>query len=168
MIRTLALRSRARGRPRPNIFSRRAPSQASRKAKDGLRVGLAGAFARQGGSAGLYGLGNGFGFGIGDLTLGVRSPSQASDLVNGGGISGGCGGGMELFGEHSFSVRDQGPAEGRARFQAKLRRSPKMALASIQIFGEYRDCQITIFPGLAGTPARLKGGFRVSGVSFSE
>jgi hypothetical protein len=30
-----------------------------------------------------------------------------------------------------------------------------MALATIQFFGEYLDCQDLIFPGFAGTPARL-------------
>src|SRR5208283_5123112 len=58
--------------------------------------------------------------------------------------------------------------KGRARFQAKLRRGPKKGLVSDRIFGEYQRCQILIFPGLAGTPARLIGGFRVSGASFSN
>ena len=30
-----------------------------------------------------------------------------------------------------------------------------MALATVQFFGEYLDCQDLIFPGFAGTPARL-------------
>ena len=34
------------------------------------------------------------------LTLGMRAPRQAGDLVDGGGISGGCCGGLELIGEH--------------------------------------------------------------------
>jgi hypothetical protein len=58
----------------------------------------------------------------------VRPPGQAGDLVNGGGISGAAGGSVELIGEHGFSVRDQVPPEGRARFQAKLRRSQKWLL----------------------------------------
>ena len=35
-----------------------------------------------------------------------------------------------------------------------------MGLATIWVFGEYLDCQDLIFPGSAGTPARLtKAGF---------
>jgi hypothetical protein len=38
----------------------------------------------------------------------------------------------------------------------------KKALASIQIFGKDRDCQITNFPGFAGHRPAFHGGFCVS------
>ncbi len=75
------------------------------------------------------------------LALGVRPPCQAGNLVNGGGISGGGGRGMELFGEHSFSVRGQAPPKGAHDFD-KAPPQPKMALASDDNFGEYQDCHI--------------------------
>ena len=56
------------------------------------------------------------------------------------GISGGCCGCCELIGEHSFSVRDQGPAEGARTILGKAPPQPKMALATIQVFGDYRSC----------------------------
>ena len=52
-----------------------------------------------------------------DLTLGMGAPGQAGDLVNGGGVSGGRRSGLELFGEHSFSVRDQVPPKGAHDFR---------------------------------------------------
>jgi hypothetical protein len=60
---------------------------------------------------------------------------------------------------------------GKARPKARddFRQSNVVAqigLATIQIFGEYPDCDIMIFPGFAGTPARLLGGFCVSRVEF--
>ena len=49
-----------------------------------------------------------------------------------------------------------------------LPRQPKMALATIQVFGEYLDCQDLIFPGSAGTPAALSGRSSCFWGSFSE
>jgi hypothetical protein len=85
-------------------------------------------------------------------------PYQASGFVQR--RSRACSGGssLELFGEHRFSVRAQGPAEGRARFQAKLRYGPKLGLASILIFGEYRDCPDHDLPRLCRTRPALMAG----------
>ena len=62
-------------------------------------------FSGQGSSAGLYGLGNGFGFGIRNLRFSMGSPQTPR------------GGGVELFGEHRSPFRD--PHARRASFQAK-------------------------------------------------
>jgi hypothetical protein len=57
----------------------------------------------------------------------------------------------------------------RARtISGKASLSPKMGLATIQIFGEYLDCQDLIFPGSAGTPAALSGRSSCFWGSFSE
>jgi hypothetical protein len=56
--------------------------------------------------------------------------------------------------EHSVSVRDQVPPKGAHDFD-KAPLQPKMALASDHDFGDTRIAQISRFPGLAGTPARL-------------
>src|SRR5271166_2929987 len=101
MILTLALRSRARGRPMPNVFSR---GRARRRleALGSPRAGLDGVAVlrgREGGSASLQGLADGPGLGVDQLTFGVRPRCQAGDLVNGGGRFRGCGGRMELLGE---------------------------------------------------------------------
>jgi len=66
-------------------------------------------------------------FGVDQLTFGVRPPCQASDLVNGVGASGGGGGRMELFGEHSFSVRDQVPPKGAHDFRQSSARPQQEA-----------------------------------------
>jgi hypothetical protein len=55
-------------------------------------------FPGQDGSAGLYGLGNGSGFSIGDLRFGVGSPKQAGGFVQGCDRAPAGGGGMELVG----------------------------------------------------------------------
>jgi hypothetical protein len=100
----------------------------------------------------------------GDRTLGVCPPRKARDLVNTGGISGACGCGCELLGEQSFSVRDQVPPKGAHDFRQAFE-GPKMGLASISIFGEDRDCQVSdISPALPGHRPASQGGFRVSGV----
>jgi hypothetical protein len=57
------------------------------------------------------------------------------------------------------------PAEGARRFGQSFA-AAKKRLATIQIFGEYRDCDISDIPRLAGTPARLIGGFCVSRASL--
>jgi hypothetical protein len=89
----------------------------------------------------------------------MGTPQLASDLIEGASMSGGCRSGMEMFGEHGFSVRDQGPAEGRARFWAKLRWSPKWGLRRISFSGSIavvqtydipRPCRDTGPPSLAG------------------
>jgi hypothetical protein len=68
---------------------------------------------------------------------------------------------------HGFSVRVQGTRrEGRDDL-GKAPLLPKKGLATIQNFGEYRDCHIIDIPRLAGTPARLLGGFCVSRLRFS-
>src|SRR5271157_3457124 len=54
----------------------------------------------------------------------------------------------------SFGLQDN-PPKGRARFQAKLRRSPKRGLCRIEFSGSINVATRLIFPGLAGTPARL-------------
>jgi hypothetical protein len=72
------------------------------------------------------------------MTLAMSAPGQAGDFVQGGAIASASGGREELFGEHSFSVRDQDPAEGRARFQAKLRRGRKIGLRRIEFSGKIK------------------------------
>src|SRR5208283_5035104 len=54
----------------------------------------------------------------------------------------------------SFGLQDN-PPKGRARFQAKLRRGPKRGLCRIEFSGSIAVATPLIFPGLAGTPARL-------------
>ena len=83
MILTLALRSRARGRPRPNIFSRRLEALGSPGRPSG-RSGVGHRFARQDGPAGFYGRGYGFGVGVVDLALGMGAPELAGELVQNG------------------------------------------------------------------------------------
>ena len=53
---------------------------------------------------------------------------------------------MELFGEHSFSVRDQGPAEGRARFQASSASAPNWGLRRFRFSGSIVIVQIYDIP----------------------
>jgi hypothetical protein len=77
------------------------------------------------------------------MTFAMSAPSQAGDFVQGSAVASAGGGREELFGEHSFSVRDQGPAEGARTISDKAPPQPKMALATIQVFGEYLDCDIT-------------------------
>jgi hypothetical protein len=124
-------------------------------------------FPGQGGPAGLYGLGNGSGFSIGDLTLGVRSPRQASDRINGGGISGGCRSGMELFGEHRFSVRDQVPPKGARDFRQSSAAAKNGSCNDSVFRGVSGLRDHLIFPGLAGHRPALIGGFVVFWGSFS-
>jgi hypothetical protein len=51
------------------------------------------------------------------------------------------------------------PPEGRP-ISGKAGALLKIELAPIQIFGENRNCQLPVFPGFAGHPARLpKAGF---------
>jgi len=94
--------------------------------------------------------------GVGKVPFCMGAPRQAGDLVHGVGVSGGCSSGCELVGEHSFSVRDQGPAEGARMLQTRLRRSPKRGLhwaAISEIGGLLRP---SCFPRLAGRIARLQ------------
>jgi hypothetical protein len=100
--------------------------------------GRYGPSGREGGSTGLQGFADGLGLGVEDLTLGVRPPRQAGDLVNGSGISGGSCGRCELVGEHRFSVRDRGPAEGARTLSSKAPLRPKMGLRRIAISGSIR------------------------------
>ena len=85
----------------------------------------------------------------------MGSPELAGEFVQDGGRSGAVGGFNKVIGEHSFSVRDQSPAEGRARFQAKLRRRQKWHLQQFSFSGSIWIAETLIFPGFAGTPARL-------------
>jgi hypothetical protein len=119
--------------------------------------------ASEDGSAGLYGLADSLGLGVKELTLGVRSPCQAGELVNGGCISGSSGSGVELFGKYGFSVRDQVPPKGRARFQAKLRRCPKKgACVGSNFRGVSGLPRPRSSPALPGHRPALYGGFCVS------
>jgi hypothetical protein len=111
--------------------------RASTKANGGFRLS-GGSFASENGSARLQGPADRLSISIGEMTFGMSPPNQASGFIQGGVGARAGGGRQELFREHRFSVRGQGPAEGRARFQAKLRQCLKMGLASVLIFGEYR------------------------------
>jgi hypothetical protein len=69
-----------------------------------------------------------------------------------------------VVGAHSFSVRDQGPAEGARTIFGKASPPPKMALATVQFFGEYRVCQDIDIPRLCrDTGPPLLAGFVFSG-----
>jgi hypothetical protein len=57
-----------------------------------------------------------------------------------------------VFGEHSFSVRDQVPPKGAHGFQAKLRRSQKWLLQRFSFSGNIRSAKTTDLPRFAGTP----------------
>jgi hypothetical protein len=117
-------------REMPSMFSM---NRAAWRAQDGLRGRRRwnGPLAGEDGPAGSQGLADGLDVGVGYMAFGMGAPEEARGLVQGGAVASAGGGGVELFGEHSFSVRDQGPAEGRARFQAKLRHCPKLGLATI-------------------------------------
>jgi hypothetical protein len=94
----------------------------------------------------------------------VRPPCQAGDLVNGGGISGGCGCGGELFGEHSFSVRDQVPPKGAHDFRQSSATAQNGHLQRFRFSGSIRTATSLDIPRLCRTPARLtKAGFVFSG-----
>jgi len=70
------------------------------------------------------------------LTLGVRPPRQAGELVDGMGVSCGCGGGgRELFGEHSFSVAGFDPPTKGAHGSGKAPPFPKKGLADDEVRG---------------------------------
>jgi hypothetical protein len=56
---------------------------------------------------------------------------------------------MELFGEHSVSVRDQGPAEGARTISGKAPPMPKYGLASVS--GSIRLSDRDTSPALPGT-----------------
>ena len=90
-----------------------------------------GPFPGQGGSAGLYGLGNGSGFSVGDLTLGVGPPGQAGDFVHGGGIAGAL---AAAAWNCSASIASPFGIKSRRRartISGKAPPQPKMALATI-------------------------------------
>ena len=84
--------------------------------------------------------------------------SQAGDLVNGGSVSGGCRGGRELFGEHSFSVRDQVPPKGAHDFRQSSATAQNGACVEVDFLGRSgcsdldipRPCRDTGPPSLAG------------------
>jgi len=102
------------------------------------------------------------------LTFGMRPPCQAGDRVNGVGVSGGSCCGLELIGEHGFSFGIKSRREGARTISAKLRRSQKWLLQRFRFSGIIGVAQTSIFPGLAGTPARLHWRVRCFWVSFSE
>jgi hypothetical protein len=78
---------------------------------------LAEPFSGQGGSAGIYDLGNGSSFTIVDLSFGVGPPQQASGFVQRRGrVRSGCSS-VELIGEHRSPFRD--PHARHASFRAK-------------------------------------------------
>jgi hypothetical protein len=90
----------------------------------------------QGGSAGLYGLGNGSSFSVMDLSFGVSAPQLASGFVQRRGRARPGGGDMELISEHRSPFRD--PPLVRARFDKKSTLPLKEGLAPIQVFGDYQ------------------------------
>jgi hypothetical protein len=51
------------------------------------------------------------------MTLAMSAPGQASDFVQGSAVASAGGGREQLFGEHSFSVRDQVPPKGAHDFR---------------------------------------------------
>ena len=71
-----------------------------------------------------------------DLSFGMGSPQKTSGFVQSHVVvRASSGGGVELIGEHRFSVRDQGPAEVARTISGKAPLRPKMALATIQFSG---------------------------------
>src|SRR5260370_21506593 len=89
------------------------------------------------------------------MTLGVRPPREASDLVNGGGVSGDCRSSRELICEHSFSVRDQVPPKGAHDFRQSFAAAKNGSCNDSVFRGVSQLLHLSIFPGFAGTPARL-------------
>jgi hypothetical protein len=84
----------------------------------------------------------------------MSAPRQACDLVNGGSVPRSGGGCSELFGEHSFSVRDQVPPKGARDFRQSSAAAKNGSCIGSRFRG-YEGCHTTSFPRLAGTPARL-------------
>jgi hypothetical protein len=76
----------------------------------------------------------------------MSAPKQTGGFVQGSAVASASGGREELFGEHGFSVRDQVPPKGRARFQAKLRRSQKWLLQRFRFSGSIAIVQIVDIP----------------------
>jgi hypothetical protein len=72
-----------------------------------------------------------------------------------------------LWGFHNARSGETRP--GGWTISGKATPLPKIGLARNRIFGEYQVCETLNFPGFAGTPARLLGGFCVSGaVNLNE
>ena len=94
----------------------------------------------------------------------MGAPSQTGDFVHGSGISGGRGGGMELFGEHSFSVRDQVPPKGAHDFRQGSATAQK-GLARIKFSGRIGLPDLDISPALPGHRPAFKAGFVFLGFS---
>jgi hypothetical protein len=90
-----------------------------------------------------------------DLSRGARVPKIVQDRGRAAPVDGG----LELVGEHSFSVRDQVPPKGARDF----RQSSAVAengSCNDSVFRRGSRCSDTDLPGFAGTPARLsKAGF---------
>ena len=93
--------------------------------------------------------------GVDDLTLGVRPPRQAGDLINGVGVPCSCCGGGELISEHGFSVRGQAPPKGAHDFRQSSAAAKNGSCNDSVFRGVSGLPRHLIFPGSAGTPARL-------------
>jgi hypothetical protein len=91
------------------------------------------------------------------LTLGVRAPRQAGDLVNSMGVSCSRSGGCELIDEQKVSPSGSRSRRKGAHDFDKAPPQPKMALASDRDFGDMRVAQTLIIPGLPGHRAALLG-----------
>jgi hypothetical protein len=117
---------------------------------------------RESGSAGLHGLADGFGFGFGQMALGVGAPKLAGELVQTGCSAGAGGCFEELIGEHGSPFREPACQGGRS---GNATPSPfKRAVDANQVFGEDRRCHTDDFsPALPGHRPASSGGFRVSG-----
>jgi hypothetical protein len=90
--------------------------------------------------------------------------SQAGDLVNGGSVSGGCSGGRELFGEHSFSVRDQVPPKGAHDFRRSSAIAQNGACVGLNFRRGSGLPSSLIFPGSPGHRPPLRAVFVFLGV----
>lgn len=92
----------------------------------------------EGGSAALYGRGDGFGVGVGDLPLGVRFPQKASDIIQHGAVASGGDARGELVGEHGDPLGSKPAAQGQVADRPSDGVTPQVRLATDRIFGEDR------------------------------
>ena len=106
-------------------------------------------FSGQGSSAGLYGLGNGFGFGIRNLRFSMGSPQTEAAEWN-------C--------SASIGLRSETRTQGVPVFRQNTSFAPKWGLRRSKLSGSISVARHLIFPGLPGHRPALKAGLRVLGV----
>jgi hypothetical protein len=109
--------------------------------------------------AALYGLSNGGGVVIHEMTFSVNGPELAGDGVR---LPSGAGGGCELFGEHGFPFGQKPAAQGACRLSQATQLTLRKGLARRRIFGEDQRCHTTDLPGSPGHQPALKAGLCVS------